>query len=323
MSDKNKDPLVHLTAGAISGLASCVLLQPFDLVKTRLQQEKQLHQLNLLEPRNALLSTVKNIVSKHTFTGLWRGTVPTVFRNVPGSALYFFTLSEIRYMFAKRQQMNFEYTTKNALSNSSVSSLPTLSSGQNMIAGMVARSTVGFVMMPITVIKVRYESSFYNYKSIWNAMTSIIRNEGVKGFFYGYGVTVLRDAPQAGLYVLFYEKAKTSIGAWTSTHSYSIASPVVHSASAVFAGISSTIITQPFDMLKTRIQLKPLEYRNMWQAARKVFMEEGMLGFFDGITLRLARKTLQSAIAWTIYEGVVTEFQKRKTTLIDSEVSPT
>ncbi|CAG8475810.1 12051_t:CDS:2 [Ambispora leptoticha] len=315
----DKDPIAHLTAGAISGLSSCVLLQPFDLLKTRLQQERQFrNQLqNLssakLSPMNSVLvSTVKNIIAKDSITGLWRGTVPTIFRNVPGSALYFLTLSEIRQLFKQYSRL---HTT--ALSGSG-SSLPVISSRDNLIAGMTARGIAGLIVMPATVIKVRYESSFYSYKSVWSAATSILKTEGFKGFFYGYGATVLRDAPQAGLYVLFYERAKLWIGA----NSYAIASPIIHSSSALFAGISATILTQPFDMVKTRMQLKPLDYRNMLQAARKVFLipsdyfqEEGFLGFFDGITMRLARKPVQSAVAWTIYEEIVTQFHKYRNTM--------
>ncbi|CAG8477144.1 9032_t:CDS:2 [Ambispora gerdemannii] len=311
-----KDPIAHLTAGAISGFSSCTLLQPFDLLKTRLQQERHLH--NQLQnsssarfsPTNSVLvSTVRNIIAQDSITGLWRGTVPTILRNVPGSALYFLTLSEVRHLF--KQYSQFHTTVTSA----SGSSLPVLSSRDNLIAGMTARSLAGLMVMPVTIIKVRYESSFYNYKSIWGAAASILKTEGIRGLFYGYGATVLRDAPQAGLYVLFYERAKLWIGAWKTANSYTIASPIIHSSSAVFAGIAATIITQPFDMLKTRMQLRPLDYRNTLQAGRKMLREEGFLGFFDGITLRLARKTVQSAIAWTIYEEVVTRFHRYRNTI--------
>jgi solute carrier family 25 protein 38 len=40
----------------------------------------------------------------------------------------------------------------------------------------------------------------------------------------------------------------------------------------VTAGFFSTTLTHPFDMLKTRMQLKPAEYKNVLQAARKVLM---------------------------------------------------
>jgi Mitochondrial carrier protein len=38
----------------------------------------------------------------------------------------------------------------------------------------------------------------------------------------------------------------------------------------VLAGVTATCFTQPFDMLKTRMQLKPLVYRNLWSSAKKV-----------------------------------------------------
>ena len=59
--------------------------------------------------------------------------------------------------------------------------------------------------MPVTVLKVRFESSLYQYRTLPSAAKLMIRNEGVRGFFAGYGATAIRDAPYAGLYVLFYE----------------------------------------------------------------------------------------------------------------------
>ena len=43
MPEEKKDPTVHFVAGAVSALVSCVGLQPFDLIKTRIQQQKQDH----------------------------------------------------------------------------------------------------------------------------------------------------------------------------------------------------------------------------------------------------------------------------------------
>jgi solute carrier family 25 protein 38 len=81
------------------------------------------------------------------------------------------------------------------------------------------------------------------------------------------------------------------------------------------AGSAATCTTQPFDMLKTRMQLKPNTYRNLIQSVHKVFMEEGVMGFFDGISVRLIRKPMNSAISWTIYEEVV-RWHHRKNALI-------
>jgi solute carrier family 25 protein 38 len=90
-----------------------------------------------------------------------------------------------------------------------------------------------------------------------------------------------------------------------------IANAVINMGSGVLAGVAATCTTQPFDMLKTRMQLKPTIYKNMIQSAKKVYLEEGMMGFFDGISVRLIRKPLNSAISWTIYEEVVRWYDRK------------
>ncbi|RUS23901.1 mitochondrial carrier domain-containing protein [Jimgerdemannia flammicorona] len=142
-------PFVHLSAGAASGLFACTVLQPLDLIKTRLQQQRQQHLAFLKEakgkgitiaPMNSTIySTIKDIVNRNGVQGLWRGTVPTIIRNVPGSAAYFLALSEIRAILDRTRLLGGD---KNRV---------------NLVAGAAARAAVGFVMMPITVVKVRYE----------------------------------------------------------------------------------------------------------------------------------------------------------------------
>jgi len=86
----------------------------------------------------------------------------------------------------------------------------------------------------------------------------------------------------------------------------------VNMISGVAAGTAACAITQPFDMLKTRMQLKPSVYKNTLQSAIKVFQEEGIIGFFDGITVRLLRKSANSAISWTVYEEIVRAYRNRQ-----------
>lgn len=38
-----------------------------------------------------------------------------------------------------------------------------------------------------------------------------MKEEGLRGLFRGFGATALRDAPYAGLYVLFYEHSKAML----------------------------------------------------------------------------------------------------------------
>jgi solute carrier family 25 protein 38 len=184
------------------------------------------------------------------------------------------------------------------------SALPKLTSTTNLLTGAVARTWAGFVMMPITVIKVRYESSFYAYTSLLSASQDIFRTTGLRGFFAGFGATAVRDAPYAGLYVLGYEDCKKRLSKLTSGTGAGT-SAGINFTSGVVAAATATAITNPFDAIKTRLQLMPQKYGNMVKAARLMVHEGGVRSLFDGLALRMGRKAMSSALAWTVYEELI------------------
>jgi solute carrier family 25 protein 38 len=206
-----------------------------------------------------------------------------------------------------------------SISKITSSSLPRLSNVANLTTGAIARASVGFIMMPITVIKVRYESSLYSYKSIWQAAKSILEREGMKGFFSGFGATALRDAPYAGFYILFYEQSKRQLSQLQNVvpsvelqtrMTSSQAIPINFLSGVIAAGLATTI-TNPFDAIKTRLQLMPRKYGNMFKATRKMIAEDGFPSLFDGLGLRVARKALSSALVWTLYEEVIRHMEAK------------
>lgn len=52
------------------------------------------------------------------------------------------------------------------------------------------------------------QSNVYAYTSMLQASRSILADSGIRGLFQGFTATAIRDAPYAGLYVLFYEESK-------------------------------------------------------------------------------------------------------------------
>lgn len=312
-ASKKAHPTFHFVAGLCSGISSAVLLQPADLLKTRVQQSGA----------HTLRQTLRAILDgPHPIASLWRGTVPSALRTGFGSALYFTTLSSLRSLVAKNS-LGASTITGGAPSVSSSDAvsrrstvLPKLSNTQNLLTGATARVLAGFILMPMTVIKVRYESNYYNYKSLGSATSSIYRAEGVRGFFTGFGATAIRDAPYAGLYVVFYEASKTWLNkAFTTTSgtgkadagdvSSMLSGTSINAASGVLAASTATAITNPFDAVKTRLQLMPKKYGNMFRCTRMMLVEDGMRSFFDGLALRMGRKALSSALAWTVYEELI------------------
>ncbi|KAK2729944.1 mitochondrial carrier [Colletotrichum kahawae] len=306
----------HFFAGLGSGVASAVLLQPLDLLKTRVQQSGH----------RSLTSYLKEVAaSPNKFQTLWRGTVPSALRTGLGSALYFTSLNSFRQYVSQSRLLGLGQATSRVAHSSS---LPTLAPSANLISGAVARTFAGFVLMPLTVIKVRYESNLYSYRSILGASTDIYRNTGFRGFFAGFGATAVRDAPYAGMYVLFYELLKRRLSDISSQSRPTQSSITISHAtfvnfsSAIMAGATCSVISNPFDAVKTRIQLQPSIYRNMYQACRKMLAEEGARSLLDGVTLRMSRKAMSSALAWTVYEELIRRAERTWTSDLTTRIEP-
>lgn len=301
----------HFVAGLGSGVASAFLLQPADLLKTRVQQT------NASSIRQALRHVLNG---PNPIRQLWRGTTPSVIRTGLGSALYFGMLNQMRQSVARMPTVT-NTASQNDLVAKASSALPKLGNVANLTTGAFARVAAGFILNPMTVLKVRYESSHYSYSSLVGAARDIVAKEGMRGFFAGFGATAVRDAPYAGLYVLIYEQAKTQIGTLSSAVSETAGdAPAVRSVSSsasinfvsgVVAAMAATTLTNPFDAIKTRLQIAPGRYRNMIQAAKMMLQDEGVRSMFSGLSIRIGRKAISSALTWTVYEELIRRAETR------------
>lgn len=74
--------------------------------------------------------------------------------NVPGVAMYFTGLSQLRMVMATSPYFS---VLRSLDHNTHGSTLPKLSSQGNLMAGAVTRVAVGLVLNPFTVLKARYE----------------------------------------------------------------------------------------------------------------------------------------------------------------------
>ena len=108
--------------------------------------------------------------------------------------------------------------------------LPVLTSSGNLLAGATTRIAVGFALNPFSVLSARYEVRTLSYVlhhmlfmtpeflcssveqslcvwSLTSSMLSIVR-AGPLELFRGFLASSLRDAPDAGLFLVFYEAIK-------------------------------------------------------------------------------------------------------------------
>lgn len=124
-------PAVRPTRRHYSSLLACLLLQPLDVVKTRLQHS----------PGRTYAVLAAELRAIGRVSELWRGTAATVYRTVPGVGLYFFTLQAIR----------------RAMAAAGMLAEPIPSPLQSLGAGASARMLVTLLTMPLTLVKTRIE----------------------------------------------------------------------------------------------------------------------------------------------------------------------
>jgi len=229
------------------------------------------------------LSAVTRDVMRHHggVPGLWRGLWPSLTRTVPGVGLYFSSVTWLRRNICDTQPTSL----------------------QSALTGGLARAVAGSVLIPATVVKTRYESGLYPYSGVVSALRHIIRTEGVRGLTAGLGPTLARDVPFSGLYLVFYDRLKCAL---SLTSSYSTSG---HVMAGLGAGVMASLVTHPADVIKTRMQLDSAGRFGVLNTAKSIYKHRplgtlGLVVFYRGLLPRMMRRTLMSALAWTVYERI-------------------
>lgn len=78
----------------------------------------------------------------------------------------------------------------------------------------------------------------------------------------------------------------------------------LHFSCGIVAGIFASIVTQPMDVIKTKMQLYPEQYKSILSAVACINQKNGFSGYFAGLAPRMLRRTLMAAMAWTLYEQI-------------------
>ncbi|CAG9853668.1 unnamed protein product [Phyllotreta striolata] len=267
-----------IMAGAISGILSAVLLQPFNVMKTRLQNP-QISLKDNKQNRHRLIKLLLHIRKHEHISVLWAGTAPTVMRSIPGSGIYFYIYDNIKVNF---------FSTRSP------------SNAESLAIGMLTRALTDICVIPLTVIKTRAESGVYKYSGVLTAIKNIYKNEGLKGLKSGLLPVLLRDCPMSGMYVMFYNQTQKLV-----LQDVNQQQPFyVNSGCAAFSGVLATIMTHPLDVLKTQMQLFPNKYSGIKSAITYIYLKHGMRGYIQGIVPRLLKRAVFAAISWPLYEKV-------------------
>lgn len=205
----DKLPLSQLiTAGAMSGAVTSLILTPIELVKCRMQVPLT----SSMDPtlRNATtgpLAVIGDVYRREGVAGFWRGQLGTLLRETGGGAAWFGCYETFSLFFRQRAQA------------ATGEKDPTLPIWQSMLAGAGAGLGYNFSFYPADTIKSKMQTGDLasigatgGKQSFMDVGRALYRTHGLAGLYRGCGITLLRSAPSSALIFTIYESLRAYFG---------------------------------------------------------------------------------------------------------------
>ncbi|OZJ06621.1 hypothetical protein BZG36_00379 [Bifiguratus adelaidae] len=204
-------------AGSMSGAFCSLILTPVELVKCKLQVQKEPLVTEVVPNARATivykgpLHVVSHVMKAEGLLGFYRGHLATFIRETAGGAFWFgiYELACLQFVKRKQKQVGSTRTITKA----------DLAPWQLMSAGALGGMCYNFSIFPVDVIKshmqTEQEHPYGNRvtkRPFFQVARDIYRDTGIKGFYRGCGITVARSAPSNAIIFMTYELLKRQFG---------------------------------------------------------------------------------------------------------------
>ncbi|WWC85499.1 uncharacterized protein L201_000363 [Kwoniella dendrophila CBS 6074] len=228
--------------------------------------------------------------------GLWKGVGTAITMGIPSSAIYMLGYEQLLTVISP-------YFT------ASLTPAP-------LIAGSLARTLSATVISPIEMFRTRLqalpsvERGSPTYASTAKDMSQLVNTKGVTILWRGLGPTLWRDVPFSGIYWASFELMKSYLVSSSSPLPTPLSPITTSFISGALSGTLSAIVTQPFDVLKTRRQVfnpspECLTTRaSTIPLALHVIKTEGWNALFAGLSARCGKVAPACGLMIACYEGV-------------------
>lgn len=116
---------------------------------------------------------------------------------------------------------------------------------------------------------------------------------------------MLANAPFSAIYYMGYTQLQGHLGQLWGPAAPPVA---VNFVSGVAAAAAATVLTQPADVVRAHMQLNLASSRaasGSLGTAGSIFRHGGAAALLTGFGPRVAKRTLQTALVWTLYEALV------------------
>jgi solute carrier family 25 oxoglutarate transporter 11 len=283
--------------GGVAGMVATTVIQPIDMVKVRLQLAGEGARTG---PKPSPLSITREIIAAGKVMDLYTGLSAGLLRQ----AVY--TTARIGFFDTFMKALTVRATEKGQK----------IGFRERAAAGLSAGGLAAMFGNPADLALIRMQSDGLkplaerkNYKSVFDALSSIAKQEGIVKLWAGASPTVVRAMALNFGQLAFFSEAKQQLKDVNM-------SPMTKTltASAV-AGFFASFFSLPFDFVKTRLQKQSkrpdgtMPYKSMADCFRKVAAEEGMLRFYRGFGTYYVRIAPHAMVTLIVadYLGFITK----------------
>jgi solute carrier family 25 oxoglutarate transporter 11 len=258
--------------GGLAGMTATSVIQPVDMVKVRLQLAGEGARTG---PKPSALGITKEIIASGKVMDLYTGLSAGLLRQ----AVY--TTARLGFFdtFIKKLNVRAEEQKRK------------VTFAERAAAGLSAGGVAAMIGNPADLALVRMQSDGLkppearaNYRSVFDALVRIPKQEGLAALWAGALPTVIRAMALNMGQLTFFAESKAQLKQHTSLS----AQNQTFAASAI-AGFFASFLSLPFDFVKTRLQKQQkdpatgkMPYKGVLDCARKVVQEEGWLRFYRG-----------------------------------------
>ncbi|CAH0521972.1 unnamed protein product [Peronospora belbahrii] len=295
-------------AGGMAGIVAKSTLAPLDRVKILFQVNDQ----RKFSFRNAA-RMAKNIYVHDGFHALFRGNMLNILRVVPYAGLQHAGFDFFRHRFHAYNYQNAE--------KDGIDEVPKLSNLQLVTAGSLAGGISLVLAYPLDIVRARYmvQMGKHRYTSIYDAVMTMYKVDGVRSFSRGLVPSLLGTLPYTGIGFSLNERFKI----WTLEFQsrrleqkcgISAPEPSLNALTkfvcSYFAACIAQTITYPLDTIRRRIQTDgyvtksqaKLQYTGVTTTARIILAREGWRGLFKGVSVNWMRSPVSTGISLTTYD---------------------
>lgn len=303
MLDKSR--FFVLGAALFSGLSAA--LYPAVVLKTRLQ---------VTHPPPSCVRVAAAVLRHEGLRGFYKGFATSLTGTIPARALYMTALE----------------VTKTAVGTATLRlgvAEPAASTAASAAAGLSAAVAAQVVWTPIDVVSQRLMvqggGAAARYLGGVDAFKKILRSDGLRGLYRGFGMSILTYAPSNAVWWASYSVSQRLLWGGFGYYAGSLRRLsaaeegggggglrpdygtvlAVQAASAAVAGGAAAVVTMPLDTIKTRMQVMEGgdgERVTIGRTVKRLLREGGWGACYRGLGPRWASMSVSATTMITTYE---------------------